>query len=299
MKHNWLFLLIILFPFYSCNKEEQPKDNVVPAAVFSDFNRRYPSSEGYEMTSSICIDDGTSRIIFKDNKDFQYTAVYCGEEWYLTQKEYDKSSFLNQLPKNIADSYIKLGIKDSRYIDENHFVLETSRKGGAPTQFDFHFSADRIADNQYYNNLDHHIVLDEDGNLITVDYGYYENFSWWRNIDSSIKYLIDNYPQAYILRVVHYEGVSVFFISDNGINRRITVGFYDDWEWEETLTILDIDTVLPDYVLEEYIKYHSEHPELPEYSAVYYRCMAGKPDCYLLRMGTESKNTTLVVPVRK
>lgn len=298
MKRHWLFIPLIILSLCACNKDEKPKDNVVPESVFSDFNRRYPSSQGFEMTNSIRIDDGTSRIVFRDAENLQYTAVYCGEEWYLTQKEYDKSSFLAQLPTNIADSYSKLDIKDSRYIDENHFVLETTRKGNSPTQYDFHFSADRIADNQYYNNLDHHIVLDKDGKLMTVDYGYYENFDWWRNIDSSIKYLIDHFPEAYILRVVHYEGVSVFFISDNLVNRRVTIGYYDDWEWEETLTVLELTTVLPDYVMEEYNKYHAEHPELPEYSAVYYRCSEGKRDCYLLRMGTESKNTTLVVPVK-
>lgn len=298
MKFYRLIVLISLLTLTSCHKEDKPKEDVVPESVYADFNRRYPSSEGYEMSSSIHIKDGTSRIVFVDRQGLQYTAVYCNDEWYLTQKEYDKTDFLKQLPPDIAEAYSKLGVRDPIYFDENHFVLQTTKRSGSPTQYDFHFSADRIADNQYYYNLDHHIVLGQTGELMTVEYGYYENFDWWRNIDSSIKYVIDTFPKAYILRVVHYDGVSVFFLSDDNVSRRITIGYYDEWEWEETLTILDPDTELPDYVIQEYLKYRSEHPEAPEYSAVYYRCTNGKVDCYLLRMGTESKNTTLVVPVK-
>lgn len=237
--------------------------------IKSDFYQRY--SEEVDVTKAFTYYDNTTRISFIDTDGLPCTAIYQGFDWVFTQKEYEKDNFafLDQLPQNVARAYIRTGIDNEDYQTDDAYVIEVSRNGFDRKFYEFEFSAPYSNKGITIEHYCFHILIDENGELIDVLNSSVNQSIWWFNMNECVAFVNHRYPEAELLAAYNDSGDNILYIKDKGIQK--TVRFRQssqDQIWKETSYKLNDDFELPENVMNEYIKYKSEHPDF-EYSEVY------------------------------
>lgn len=282
---------LTLFVTNACDKEWDNLDsNQLDSEILRDFNYRNPDAK-ISKTSPYDFNH-TAYINFTDKNGFSSTAVYFNGVWSLTQKEYDKNGFLLQLPRKVARAFIGTGVENEDFSNDNSYAVEISRNNFPLKQYEFHFTTP----SDDGSNLVNDIVIDENGDLLTFGHGGYNRSIWWYDMESSVECVFNKYPSADLLGTVNFGGNLLFFISDNGIQKTVTIHHSYDWGWMETRYKLDDLTTLPDVVLSWYTDYHSQHPD-ERYSAVYY--IENKSgEYYGLRFGDSLNNETFFIQVK-
>ena len=90
-----------------------------PAAIKSDFSKRYPSAE---ITSFMNYSDGIDQIEFKDPEQNEALISYVNDSWKMT---YTEISDIQQLPIEVQTSFLQAG-----YIGvQNIKIFKTERAG--------------------------------------------------------------------------------------------------------------------------------------------------------------------------
>lgn len=87
-------------------------------------------------------------------------------------------------------------------------------------------------------------------------------------------------------------GNSVFFILDNGIQKRVTIyENNEEWLWQDTRCQLDSDAYLPESVKIGKEHYETEHPDVKCIEIYYIEYLDGAS--FGLTFGDEFYNTTI------
>ena len=222
------------------------------------------------------------------------TAVYLDGIWKLTQTEFDKQDFMNQLPKQVLKAYMGTGIEidvDRFVKDDNSYVLAITRNGIDKKQYEFYFTAPYQDETYKFENLVHGIVIDEDGNLLFNGHSTFNRSIWWIDIDESIYCVRERYPNATILGTVN-DGYNEFFILDDGVIKTVTVANYSRWEWKETAYLID-EGNLPESVVAEASKFENEHPDVSLYSVHFVETQFG--DFYRFTYGDKFFNSSIMI----
>ena len=284
-------LAITLLSICSCDRESNgPINNNLPANIELDFYRRYPGADITEFTQ--WNDKNSTYIHFTDTNGLSSTAIYLDNDWMLTQKEFDKENFLFQLPRNIARAYIGTGVDNEDYSSQNSYVIEVSRSGIDPKQYEFYFTTTYNDGVYSFNNLANNIVIDENGNLLTRSHSQFNRSIWWYDIRESIQSVRSRYPSATLLGSVNEGGNNVFFILDNKIQKTVTTRLnYNNWEWEQTKYRLDINTIIPETVIADMEAYEAKHPDSEFYELYYIENKYGS--FYGLVFGDEFNSVTI------
>ena len=262
-----IFVAVSILTTAGCD-EYEPWDKFeagnVSESVKSDFYRRYSD----DVIVKEAMDYGkTSRIEFIDTDGLPCVAIYKGEEWMFTWKEYSKDNFLflSQLPKKIARGYIRAGIDNEDYTSDNSYVIEVSRNGFDQKYYEFHCAAPYVNGNLQYI-YDCHVLIAENGEVIDVLHTRTNPSTLFYDMDEAVTSVRVKYPGAIVIGAVNEGGRNVVYIEDEGIFKRVLLG--NDNRWNETVIKLDKWFKLPDNVMDEYARYKSEHPDF-EYSEVY------------------------------
>ena len=237
--------------------------------IKSDFYQRY--SEEVDVTKAFTYYDNTTRISFIDTDGLPCTAIYQGFEWMFTQKDYDTDnySFLTQLPQAVARAYIRTGIDNEDYQNDNAYVIEVSRNGFDQKVYEFDFTAPYSNKGLSIEHYSFHILINEEGELIDVLNCGVNRSIWWYDMKGCASFVNHRYPEATLLAAVNDAGDNVLYINDKGIQKIVRFRqSSQDQIWKETSYRLDDDCELPENVMTEYAKYRSEHPDF-EYSEVY------------------------------
>lgn len=261
-------VVISILATTGCDKYE-PWDEFeagnVSESIKSDFYRRYSD----DVIVKKAMDYGkTSRIEFVDTDGLPCTAIYKGEYWMFTWKEYSKDNFLflSQLPKKIARGYIRAGIDDEDYTDNSSYVIEVSRSGFDQKYYEFHCAAPYVNGNLQYIDQNCHVLIGEDGEVIDVLHTGPNPSTWFHDMDEEVTSVRAKYPGAVVIGAVNEGGRNVIYIKDEGIFKRVLLDSMN--RWNETVSRLGKWFRLPDNVMDEYARYKSEHPDF-EYSEVY------------------------------
>lgn len=297
---NVLCVLVFLISMMisSCErvKNDNPEKNI-PVSILEDFKSRYPNSI---LLKSESFDDyKTLYIDYNDQNSLVNTTVYLNGDWKLTQTEFDKRNFMNQLPLKVVKAYMEIGIEmdiEQFVRDNNSYVLGISRNGIDKKQYEFYFTAPYRDEAYEIDNLTYTIVIDEDGNLLYNSHQTYNRSIWMVNIDPSIRCVRERYPDAAIIGAVNDGGKIIFFISDNGVIKTVTTHETGKWEWKETSYPIN-DNDIPQSVLAEADKYEGEHPDVSLYSIHYVETQFG--DFYRFTYGDEFSNSSILIKAEK
>lgn len=243
--------------FYAGNVQESVK---------SDFYRRY--SNDVIVKKAFTYNGNISRIEFVDTDGLPCTAIYKGEEWVFTWKEYSKDNFLflSQLPKKVARGYIRAGIDDEDYTSEDSYVIEVSRSGFDQKYYEFHCAAPYVNGNPQFIDQNCHVLIGENGEVIDVLHTDPNRSTLFYDMDEEVTSVRVKYPGAIVIGAVNEGGRNVIYINDEGIFKRARLDSRN--RWYETSCKLGKWFRLPDNIMDEYARYKSEHPDF-EYSEVY------------------------------
>lgn len=272
---------IVIMAAISCDKHEAERDtfeeNGVAETIKNDFYKRYP--QGVKVTKAFTYGvtgdyvDNTSYVEFIDTDGMKCTAIYKDLTWLMTQKEYDKErlAFLEQLPQNIARAYIRSGIDNEFYENDNSYVIEVSRRGFDKKAYEFRFLVPQKDETYSIVYQEYTVLIDEDGNILDI-MRFFTNRSFWAfDMRECVDFVRGKYPKAVILAGVSDAGDSVLYINDGGIQKTVRFDNVGSNEqiWEETVYRLADDVQLPETVAIEYADYKTEHPDFI-YSEVYH-----------------------------
>ena len=284
--------IVAILP-YSCEitlPDPPSPESAVRTDTF-DFETRYPGArilEAYRLGGDETITD----IKFIDRDGLEGKAIYCGGTWMVTEKKYDTGNFLYMIPRKVARAYIGTGVEYEDYCSDNYYVVEISRNGIDRKQYEFLFDAPYSDGTEYLENLVHHIVIDEDGTLLTCSHHSFNRSIWWHDMRTSIGCVRARYPEATLLGAVNDCGNNTLFIRDGGILKKVVThdrGF--GFEWQETTYSLDMDTPLPASVVAEKESYEKAHPGQKFFALSSVERPHGL--FYGLTFGEELNNTTI------
>ena len=108
-----------LLAFNGCNEERiAPWDNTrISQVLLNDFYSRNPGATITE--TSLWSQDNRMDIAFTDPEGIPGIEIYDGGTWLMTQKEYDKHDFMNQIPFSIAMAYLGACPGNEEYDSDN------------------------------------------------------------------------------------------------------------------------------------------------------------------------------------
>ena len=89
---HYIVACMLLMCITACDKENPTIEDGIPAAIKSDFSKRYPSAE---ITSFMNYSDGIDQIEFKDPEQNEALISYVNDSWKMT---YTEISDIQQLP---------------------------------------------------------------------------------------------------------------------------------------------------------------------------------------------------------
>ena len=294
MKTVRLFLYIVAaFVICACAKDTR---QYVPEGISQDFNSRYPRVrilESYQWQS----DSHTiTEVSFIDGDRFKNKAIYQDDLWMLTTKAYDVESFMSTVPLRILMAFLDTGIHDEHFSD-NDYVIEVDRNGMDQKQYEILCSAPYldVPAQQAYDSWQHHIVIAEDGTVLSCHLSPYNSSISWFDMSASIALVREKYGDAELLGAVNDGGSNVFFIRDNDILKTVTTHKTWTYEWKDTRYPLPIDTPLPASVLDVKAAYEAENPGTRMYALYHIENPEGT--FYGLTYGSEMNYTIVFAPI--
>ena len=242
---------------FSCEKapKETPENDLMeslPESVAWDLNKRYPeakvtataewSADGYAVRSVTLIDkDGLENEI-----------LYRNGRWYYSEKRYNVDDFLSRLPKRVLSAYLSLGLRNEKFTNDDHHIVEIERKGLDQKQYEIHCVATGLTANLKIDDLLCHIVIAEDGTLLSNKHVRFCPTDQTYDMDKCFEVIGELYGYVTILGAIREENKrdNYVFIRDKGIVKTIKLRLVwgGDYEWEETRYKLSPFSAIPDYV---------------------------------------------------
>ncbi|MBR1574383.1 MAG: hypothetical protein IJ652_06000 [Bacteroidales bacterium] len=285
----------------SCEKETTYTGNPfrsISQDVTVDFNNRYPD---VTVTETHQWKDADKRvvteIVFTDKEGLTNTSLYTNGKWSITEKQFDCNDFIFRLPKKVLQTYLDTDIPGKTYrLGDDDYVIEFSRNGLDNKQYEFSFVAPSSDENETIW-VRYHMVIADDGTLLTCSNSLVNRSVWWYDMSSSIELVRTMYKKASILGTINIAGNHELFIRDKGIIKTVTL--HDSgygFEWEKTTYSLDIDTALPAYVIAQQNTYEEKHPTETLYALLH--CDTKDGSFYGLTYGSEGDNNTFFVRIR-
>jgi hypothetical protein len=277
------------YPVEPEKKSPEYSWSIIPQKIKRDFLYRFPEAK---VTSAYSYYGEYQGVAFVDNDGFRKEVVYK-EGWLtLAEKWYDVDSFLSQLPRPVLGTYLATGIHNECFTDGNYYVVEAERAGMDQKQYEIHCSASFKDGDKVVDHLAGHIVISEDGTLLTCEHGGFCPTIFAYDMDQAIEAVREMYPTAELLGAYNNTGSNDrIVIRDEGIVK--TVSFYsygDEFWWEETRYSLPRLTVLPEHVLKAIDKGDDKNPERKLFNVFIVECKDGK--YYGLTFGTELNYST-------
>ena len=267
---------------------------IIPQQIKRDFLERYPEAKvtsAYEYTSKY------QGVAFVDNDGFKKEVVYKDGQLTLAEKWYDVDNFLSQLPRPVLGTYLSTGMHNEVFTDGQYYVVEVERAGLDQKQYEIHCSASFKDKDQVVDHLVCHVVISEDGTLLTSQHGGFVPTIYAYDMDAAIEVVREMYPAAEILGAFNNTGSDDrIVIRDNGIVK--TVSFYsygDAFWWKDTRYSLSRFSVLPEYVLKAIEEGDARFPERKLFDIIFLECEDGR--YYGLTFGTELNYSTIFLKV--
>ena len=294
MKTLWkiLVLLAALSFMTACGKEQpvstEPRLSDV---TLKDFNARNP---GATITDVSFRSDIVTHILFTDRDGIPGESIYVEGVWVMTQKELDKTGdFFNQLPFQVAMTYLSETVPNAQYDDGNCYVVENARNGIDNKQYEFVFMATYTDGEREYPNLVYSIIISEDGTLLNRSHDFFNRSIWWYDIRTSADCIRERYPNAKLLGSVNDGGNNLFFLLDEGEMKIAKTRHTWTWTWAETRYRLPDDYPLPESALDACRSYMEAHDGI-SYSALYL-VENNSGFYYGIQFGDEFENKTFFV----
>ena len=267
---------------------------IIPQRIKRDFLERYPEAK---VTSAYEYGVKYQGVAFIDNDGRRKEVVYRNGQLTLVEKWYDVDSFLSQLPRPVLGTYLATGIHNECFTDGQYYVVEVERAGLDQKQYEIHCSASFKDLGRVVDHLVCHIVISEDGTLLTSRHGGFVPTIYAYDMDVAIDSVRKMYPTAEILGAFNATGADhVVYIRDNGLIK--SVRFYPSWgdyEWVKTRYSLPRLTVLPEFVLKAIEERDTRYPERELFDVFFVECRDG--EYYGLTFGTELNNSTFYLKV--
>ena len=257
---------------FSCEKEPVVEKTVeLPERIYWDLNRRYPNVKvtAYEERSTG--KHVVSSVTFIDKDGMENEAMYHYGEWYYTEKRYNVDDYLSQLPKRVVATYRGLGMENERFDKDEYHVIEIERKGLNQKQYEICCAATGRCVMQLFDKLYYHIVIAEDGTLLSCKHRPFCPTDVTYDMDECFKSVSEMFEKAEILGAIRGENKTdnYIFIRENGIVK--TVKLILSWrecEWEETRYEISLNSALPVYV-EHAMENHKFSPDV-QLSIIYF-----------------------------
>lgn len=285
-----ILCFVSLLGFNGCSEERiAPWDNTrISQVLLDDFYSRNPGATITE--TSLWSQDNRMDIAFTDPEGIPGIEIYDGGTWLMTQKEYDKHDFMNQIPFSIAMAYLEASPGNEEYDSDNSYVVEISRNGIDGKQYEFCFTSPYKDGKHSFEHLSYHIVISEDGTLLNR-LNHCNRSIWWSDMRQSISIVNEKYPSSKILGAVNDGHGNLFFIQDEGLTKKVWVRDLGDWEWEKTVYRLPDETPLPESAKAMAEEYSSAHKDIPLSAILHVEDRWGE---YIgFQFGDDLENTTI------
>ena len=237
------------------------REVVVEGRFSGDFYTRYP--EAKVLSVNEIGDDKGLVVDFIDGDRFEKKAVYNEGGPSYTCRYYNVDALRSQLPERVLGTYLSMGLENIKFTRDNYSVFEIKREGVRQKQYEFHCVASFKDGDRMVSNMMCHIVISEDGTLLTFQHGGF-NYS---DTSYDLEYAIDAVHDMFIKdldpenpeilgAIIDGMGDMYVYIRDKGIIK--TIMLFPSWGnygWRETrYSLLPSVTELPKYVLEENVK---------------------------------------------
>ena len=293
--HSFFICALLAVMVCACEKNSLQRVTL-EQGIAQDFNHRYPRATITEVNPW---DNGKNRITdiyFTDKEGFSNIAIYRGDNWLMTQKSFDVDDFMRKVPSKVYKTYLKTGIIDEDYHGESFSVIEITRNGLDKKQYEFHCAAPYDDGVVVEERFLYHIIIDEDGTLLSLYYDFNPSIRWY-DMESSIKSVRDKYPDATLLGAVNESGNNVLFIRDNGSLKKVTSKniYGDGFMWTETRYVIDVNSTLPATVKAAKDAYEAEHPDEPFIALYFVEKWDVEGSFYGLCYGTILQNHTFFI----
>ena len=302
-KVSFIVCALMAFVLFSCGKDnpqvpeikrpDYPTE-IIPQQVKGDFLDRYPEAKvtsAYEYTSQY------QGVAFVDKDGFRKEVVYKDGQLMLMEKWYDVDDFLSQLPRPVLGTYLATGMHNEIFTDGLYYVVEVERAGLDQKQYEIHCSASFKDLAQVVDHLVCHVVISEDGTLLTSQHGGFVPTIYAYDMDVVVDSVREMYPTAEIIGAYNDTGAADrIVIRDNGIVKTVSYYSFGDasW-WKETRYSMPRFSVLPEYVLKAIEEGDARFPERKLFDIIILECEDGR--YYGLTFGTELNNSTFFLKI--
>ena len=265
-KVRFIICAVMALALLSCEKdpkgiqEYDPMESLSESVVW-DFNGRYPEATDITVIGG---DKDNARISLIDKDGYENEVVYVDGEWAYSQKWLDVNDFLWDFPLPVRLAYAKTGITHETFYNNkrNSYVLEVQRAGFAQKQYEIACLGYYLDGDKLIENLAYHIVIAQDGTLLTCGHRYFGQSIWLPDLSTAVDFVCNKYPGASVIGATD-DGELHVYIRHEGLLKTVTFHGYSTpeyIEWWGTEYALPMDTTLPAHVLKEIADYEAKHP---------------------------------------
>lgn len=234
---HYIVACMLLTCITACDKENSTIEDEIPAAIKSDFSKRYPSAE---ITSFMNYSDGIDQIKFKDPEQNEALISYVNDSWKMT---YTEISDIQQLPIEVQTAFLQAGYIGVQDIE----IFKTERAGITRPLYTLHFTYPW----KKSDNMQHYIYINDDGLYLRTLRCTPNDTRWFVNLpEDHFNFIHEKYKGAEIRGYMN-DGEHEYFILHNDTIKHV---FFhgeiatDRGFWRRTVYELSMDTPIPDNV---------------------------------------------------
>jgi hypothetical protein len=268
-KIGFYFCALVALALFSCEKAPVNDLNpleFLPEKVAEHITKNFPDAtiiwtEGEK-------DDEFVRVALNDEIGNEYRVAYRNGEWKIIEKRFAVKDPLQVFPDNVLATYLKTGVGHEEFA-EDCYIAVISRRDQSWKQYEICCQAPYIKDDGTMDQLQHHIVIAEDGTLLTHSYSRFSSAIRVVEIRPAIDTIYKKYGLMPIMGVVN-EGlllpyITIFVNDGENVKAIKFLGYWhnsevDEYKWLSTEWALPLDTTLPDDVQWTIDYYKSRHP---------------------------------------
>ena len=256
-KVSYILCAVMALVLFSCEKapKETRENDLVESLSESlvwDLNKRYPKAKITATTEWSADGHAVRSVSLIDKNGLENEVLYRNGRWYYSEKRYDVDDFISQLPKRVLSTYLGLGLRNEKFTDDEHHVVEIERKGLDQKQYEICCVATCMTDEYVFDDLFCHIVIAEDGTLLSNKHVRFCPTDQTYDMDKCFEVILDLYGNVTILGSIREENKrdNYVFIRDKGIVKTVKLRLVwgGDYEWEETRYKLSPYSAIPEYV---------------------------------------------------
>ena len=263
---------VMALMLFSCEKDPVVENTIdLPESIYRDLNTRYPNVKvtAYEERSTG--KHAVASVTFIDKNGLENEAMYHFGKWYYTEKRYSVDDFRSKLPEKVVSTYLGLGLKNERFDKDEYHVIEIERNGLNRKQYEICCAATGMSITQLIDDLYCHIVIAEDGTLLSYKHRPFCATDVTYDMDECFKSVSEMFEKAEILGAIRGENKTdnYIFIREKGIVKTVKLELsWGECEWEETRYQIPLNAALPIYV-EHAIENNKFSPDI-QLSIIYF-----------------------------